>query len=389
GELVLARNRLSQLLDDLQQESGKGLLTTNLVDVSSQIDFITSELQNAVMKIRMVPIGMIFNRFPRLVRDISREFSKKIELEILGADTELDKSVIEEIGDPLVHLVRNSADHGIEPPEERLKKGKPEQGIIRLSAEHEGEHIIIRVQDDGRGIDPEKILETAIRKKILTEEEAAQLTTPEILNLIFAPGFSTSEKVTNLSGRGVGMDVVKTNISRLNGTVSIESEPGKGTTFILKIPLTLAIIQGLVVEIGNDTFAIPLSSVVEIIRTHQRDIHHIQGVELIRVREKTIPLLRLSTIFKGNHVNHEKPAYYSVIIGIANQQFALVVDRLIGQNEIVIKPLGTFLKNIPGIAGTTILGDGKVIMILDVGEIYQMFQEKMGEFQHVDSSVNS
>ncbi len=375
GELVLGRNRLAQIVSTFAMKDESQELSHELVDTSAQIDFITTELQAAVMKTRMVQIGRVFNRFPRLVRDIARESGKEIELVLEGEETEMDKSIIEEISDPLIHLIRNAADHGVESPGEREKKGKPRRGVIRLSAGHEGNHIVIMIEDDGRGIDPEKIKTKAVEKELISPEEAANLSLAEIYNLIFLPGFSTAQKVTNVSGRGVGMDVVKTNITRLNGMVSVESEVGKGTRLTLKLPLTLAIIQGLLVNVGAETFAVPLSSVIEVVKTHREEVSTIQGREVIRIRERILPLVRIHKLLEVPGAQSDPDRFYTVVIGVANHQFGLIVDDLQGQKEIVIKSLGTYLKNIPGIAGSTILGDGKVIMILDIGELTHLLQQ--------------
>lgn len=379
GELVLGRNRLSQIIGNgvLTEESSEFL--QQLMETGAQIDFITTELQSAVMKTRMVQIGRVFNRFPRVVRDISREFGKEIELVIEGEETEMDKSIIEEISDPLIHLVRNAADHGVESPEEREAAGKSRRGRIRLSAGHEGNHIVIAIEDDGKGIDPEKIKAKAVEKGVLTPQEAAEMTDTESYNLIFAPGFSMAKKLTSVSGRGVGMDVVKTNITKLNGIITVESEVGKGSRFTLKLPLTLAIIQGLLVNVGDETFAVPLSSVLEVVRTSRSDLSYIQGREMIRLRDRILPLVHVDDLL---HVpgskNKTSDRFYTVVIGVANSFFGLVVDSLLGQKEIVIKTLGTFLKNTQGIAGSTILGDGRVIMILDVGEVAKLMKNKIG-----------
>ncbi len=370
GELVLGRNRLAQIVNNLKSEASR----QELADTTAQIDFITSELQSAVMKTRMVQIGRIFNKFPRLVRDLSREFQKEIDLILEGEETELDKSVIEEISDPLVHLIRNSVDHGIESPDERETLGKPRKGMIRLAAGHEGNHIIIEVEDDGRGIDPEKIKRKAIEKGIISADDAKELSDAEVYNLIFMPGFSTAQKVTNVSGRGVGMDVVKTNITKLNGMITVKSQVGVGTTFILKLPLTLAIIQGLLVQVAQEVFAVPLSSVIEVVRTSREEVHTIHGEEVIRLREKILPLVHIRNIYSVSG-NAQPERFYTVVVGIANRVFGLVVDDLLGQKEIVIKPLGAYLKNTPGIAGSTILGDGRVIMILDIGEMLKLIQK--------------
>ena len=379
GELVLGRNRLSQIIGNgvLTEESSEFL--QQLMETGSQIDFITTELQSAVMKTRMVQIGRVFNRFPRVVRDISREFGKEIELVIEGEETEMDKSIIEEISDPLIHLVRNAADHGVESPEEREAAGKSRRGRIRLSAGHEGNHIVIAIEDDGKGIDPEKIKAKAVEKGVLTPQEAAEMTDTESYNLIFAPGFSMAKKLTSVSGRGVGMDVVKTNITKLNGIITVESEVGKGSRFTLKLPLTLAIIQGLLVNVGDETFAVPLSSVLEVVRTSRSDLSYIQGREMIRLRDRILPLVHVDDLLHvSGSKNKTSDRFYTVVIGVANSFFGLVVDSLLGQKEIVIKTLGTFLKSTQGIAGSTILGDGRVIMILDVGEIAKLMKNKIG-----------
>ncbi len=376
GELVLGRNRLSQIVALSRDVEDRELFVRELNDTGSQIDFITTELQTAVMKTRMVQIGRVFNRFPRLVRDIAREFSKEIDLVIEGEETELDKSIIEEISDPLVHLVRNAADHGVEGPAVREKAGKPPRGTIRLSAGHEGNHIIIEIQDDGAGMDPERLKQKAIEKGLITPEEAQEMKAEEAYGLIFIPGFSTAQKVSSVSGRGVGMDVVKTNITKLNGMISIESAVGKGTKISLKLPLTLAIIQGLLVGVSGETFAIPLGSVLEIVHTAKADVSTVNGREVIRLRDNVLPLVDISQILNVPRSDELLKSFYTVVVGVANHKFGIVVDKLIGQKEIVIKPLGAYLKNIPGIAGSTILGDGRVIMIIDAGELLRLVQKE-------------
>ena len=375
GELVLGRNRLSQIVSLDRNEDGREDFSHQLNDTAAQIDFITTELQTAVMKTRMVQIGRVFNRFPRLVRDIAREFSKEISLVISGEETELDKSIIEEISDPLVHLIRNAADHGVESADVREKSGKTRQGTISLSAGHEGNHVIIEVRDDGAGIDPEKLKQKAIEKGIITPEEAHDMKTEDTYGLIFLPGFSTAQRVSSVSGRGVGMDVVKTNITKLNGINTVESEVGKGTRFTLKLPLTLAIIQGLLVGVGGETFAVPLSSVLEVVRTSRSEVSTVNGREVIRLRETVLPLVDISEILNVPGRDTGVKSFYTVVVGVANKKFGIVVDRLIGQKEIVIKPLGAYLKNIPGIAGSTILGDGRVIMIIDAGELLRLVEK--------------
>lgn len=380
GELVLGRNRLSQIISNVVERFEGETLARELIDTVSQVDYLTSELQNVVMRARMLPIAKVFSKFPRLVRDLSREMNKEVELFIYGEDTEVDKSVIEYIHDPLVHIIRNAIDHGIEPPEERKKLGKPEKGKVILKAEHEGNYIVISVEDDGRGIDPEKIRKKAIEKKLVTEQEAMSISDKDILNFIFIPGFSTASKVTNVSGRGVGLDVVKANITKLNGMIDVQSTPGHGTKFILKLPLTLAIIQGLLVNVCDEIFIIPLSSVIEVVRIKQDQIHRIKNKEMIRLRDSVLPLVRLEKIFNLKANGDEKKYLYIVVIGLAEKKLGVVVDGLIGQKEVVIKSLGSYLNNTKGIAGATILGDGTVRMIIDVAQIFKMSAENSFSF---------
>ena len=375
GELVLGRNRLSQVTEALHHGEGDAELWMHrLVETTSQIDLITTELQSALIKVRMVPVGRVFSRFPRVVRDIAREFNKKIDLVIEGEDTELDKSLIEELGDPLLHLVRNAADHGIETPEERVKAGKPEKGRIRLAAEYEGNYVVIYIEDDGKGMDPEKLKKKAIDVGILSREEAASMSDEEAFALIFRPGFSTADKVSKVSGRGVGMDVVKTNLSRLNGTIEIRSEIGKGTTFALRLPLTLAIIQGLLVRVRDEIFVIPLHAVIEVVGMTSEDINSIYGQEVVRIREQVIPLIRIGELLDVPGYTRDAEHFYTVVAGVAHHRIGLVVDELLGQQEIVIKTIGSYLKDVSGIAGSTILGDGRVVMILDIGDLIHQVQ---------------
>lgn len=377
GELVLGRNRLSQINFKMNESLEGNPLVKDLADTSSQVDLITTELQMAVMKTRMVQIAKVFNKLPRLVRDLSRELGKNIELEMYGEETELDKSIIEEINDPLVHILRNAADHGVEMPEDRMKKGKDAKGKIVVKADHEGNHIVISIADDGKGIDPDKIKAKAIEKGVITTAQAEDMTKREILNLIFAPGFSTAEKVSAVSGRGVGMDVVKTNITKLKGIVDIESETGQGSTIIIKLPLTLAIIQGLLVQSHGEAFAVPLNSVLEVVRVRKEDIKTVKGYEVITLRDSVLSLARLGQIFSVDHQVPKSDWLYIVVVGLAEQRLGIIVDSLLGQREVVIKSLGDYLGTIDGIAGSTILGDGKVIMILDVGQFMAMVKKKV------------
>lgn len=370
SELVLGRNRLTQIQTEVASDYEGTKLSRDLAETSRQIDLMTTELQLAVMKTRMIKIGKVFNKFPRMVRDLSKEIKKEIELEIFGEDTELDKTLIEEINDPLVHLIRNSIDHGIELPEERIAKGKPAKGTVKLSAEHEGNNIIIMIEDDGKGINVDVIRRKAVEKGLISEDRAKELTRQEVYNLLFLPGFSTAEKVTNISGRGVGMDVVKTNVTKLRGIINIESELNKGTRVIVKLPLTLAIIQGLLVRVFGETLVIPLSSVIEVVRISTNNIHSINQKEVIKLRETVLPLVDIGESLYPDLTNQEGREWqYVVVVGIAERRYGIKVDELIGQTEVVIKSLGTFLGTIEGIAGSTIMGDGKVVMILDLAEL--------------------
>ena len=297
-------------------------------------------------------------------------------MEIIGEKTELDKTLIEEINDPLVHLIRNSVDHGIESPDEREKAGKNPKGKITLTAEHEGNHIIISIIDDGKGIDPDAITKKAISKGIISKEKSEELTKQEIFNLIFAPGFSTAEKVTNVSGRGVGMDVVKTNVTRLRGIIDIDSEIGKGTKIDIKLPLTLAIIQGLLVKIIGETIILPLSSVIEVVKVAKEDIYMVNKTECIKLRERVLPLINIDNLlYHSDTLQKANEKEFVVVIGLAEKRYGIKVDDLIGQKEIVIKSLGKYLGNIEGIAGSTIMGDGTVVMIADVAEIINKLLE--------------
>ncbi len=372
GELVLGRNRLTQIANTVAQEHEDLPVAKGLLDTSAQIDFITTELQMAVMKTRMVPIAKVFNKIPRLVRDLCRETGKEIELLMEGEETELDKTIIEELSDPLVHIIRNAADHGVESPADRTAAGKPAKGTVRVAAEHEGNHIVITIQDDGRGMDPEKLKAKAIEKGMLTEADTREMSAKDILNLIFAPGFSTAAKVTNISGRGVGMDVVRTNITKLKGTVEIDSTPGIGSKFMIKLPLTLAIIQALLVKASNEIYCIPLSAVLEVVRVRDDEISTVNGMEVVRLRDSVLPIARIGRILGGGNHTAAAEWTYIVVVGLAAQRLGIVVDSMLGQKEVVIKSLGGYLGTVEGIAGSTILGDGQVIMIVDVGELMRL-----------------
>lgn len=366
GELVLARNRMMVLGTKLNAWNAENELVTQMDEGISQLDLVTTDLQLAVMKMRMQPIAKVFNKFPRMVRDLARQSNKEIELVITGEETEIDKTVIEEIGDPLVHLVRNSVDHGLETREDRAAAGKNPVGTIRLVAYQEGQHIVISVSDDGKGIDPARIKKSAVEKGLITQAEADNLGVREALNLIFIPGFSTAKVVSNISGRGVGMDVVKTNITKINGTISIDSEVGRGSAMTFRLPLTLAIIQVLTVEAGGEYYGIPLSMVIENIRVRREEIKNVDGKEVINIRDRVFPLVRLGKLVSSRDALDASQWQYIVLLGIGEKNVGIVVDRLQGQEEIVMKSMGEYLKGTAGVAGACINGDGNVILVLDV-----------------------
>ena len=370
GELVLGRNRLMKLGFGLEDQFETNPLVRELSVTLAQLNLVTSDLQLAVMKTRMVPIRKVFSRFPRLVRDLSSKLGKQVRLDLIGEETEVDKSVADELGDPLVHLVRNSMDHGLETAEERKRTGKNAEGSVRLAAYQEGNSIVIRIEDDGRGLQIEKIGASALAKGLISEAELSSMSPREIMNLIFLPGFSTAEQVSDLSGRGVGMDVVRTNISRMNGSLELDSEPGRGSQVTIKLPLTVAIIQALLVEVQGSMFAVPLASVVEAVKITKEDIKSVNGQAVLNLRERILPLLDLAQSFqipKDRSIDE----CYVVVVAIGAQRFGVVVDRLRAQEEVVIKPLGDFLENVQGVAGATITGDGKVVLILDMGNLVQ------------------
>lgn len=372
GELVLNKNRIITIYNDVEERYEGEKFLEELNQVVGQLSIVTTDIQLAVMKTRMQPVAKVFNKFPRVVRDLSRELGKQIELEISGEETELDKSIVEEIGDPIMHMIRNSCDHGVEEPAARIAAGKPEKGIIQLKAYNEGNHIVIEITDDGKGLDATMLKNKALEKKLITEKEADSMSDKEAFGLIFKPGFSTATKVTNVSGRGVGMDVVKTNIEKLNGIIDIDSEIGKGSVFKLKIPLTLAIMQSLVVGTQEEIYAIPLASVLETVRVPIDSIYTIEGKNVLRLRNEVLSLVRLSDIFGVKQVFESSDLAYVVIVSIAETKLGIIVDNLIGQEEIVIKSMGDYLQNIQGIAGATVRGDGNVILIVDVGAMMNL-----------------
>nr|MCR4949684.1 chemotaxis protein CheA [Treponema sp.] len=358
---------LSNIFDEYESEAKS--ISGRFRSYTQNLGTIAGDLQEGVMKIRMVPINQIFSRFPRVVRDLQRDLNKKIDLVIEGEDTELDKSVVEDLLDPIMHCVRNSVDHGIETPEARKAAGKPETGTILLKASNEGNQIVIEIKDDGAGIDVEKIRKKAVERGLIHPDKA--ISEQDAFNLIMQPGFSTADKISNISGRGVGLDVVKTMINNLKGSISINSAKGKGTSFIIKLPLTLAIIQGLLVRVGKEVYSIPIANVIESQCINISEINHIDNYEIMNVRNEVISVLRLSRLF-GITESVQSDECYIVIVGSQEKKIGVMVDALIGEEDVVIKPLKDQFTNSPGIAGASILGDGSVSLIIDVGQLLEL-----------------
>jgi two-component system chemotaxis sensor kinase CheA len=366
GELVLVRNRLVRLGLDSSDES--------LSKAVANLDVVTADLQTAVMKTRMQPIKKVFGRFPRVVRDLARNLKKEIHLELVGEETDLDKNLVEALADPLVHLVRNSVDHGIELPAVRESVGKSRIGKVVLAAEQEGDHILLSITDDGAGMDPVKLREKAVEKGLMDADAAARLSDVEAFNLIFAPGFSTKTEISDVSGRGVGMDVVKTKISQLNGSIEIQSKKGEGTRISIKVPLTLAIMPTLMIMLGRQAFALPLVNVNEIFQMDLTKAHVVDGQECVTIRDKAIPIFYLKRWLVRGHDDRRKiPGAHVVIVTVGTRRVGFVVDQLIGQEEVVIKPLGKMLHGTPGMAGATITGDGTIALILDVPSLLKRY----------------
>lgn len=376
GELVIAKNRLQQFVHRFEDRHAESELLESLMLTTSLVNYVTGQFQEAVMKTRMLPIRKVFSRIPRLVRDLARDTKKQVQLTVFGEDTELDKSVIEHIGDPLVHIIRNAIDHGLEYPHERQQKGKSPEGQVRLSAYAEGNFIVIEIKDDGRGMDPQKILKKAIEKGLAEPEDLGRLSESEMLDFIFAPGFSTAETVSNISGRGVGMNVVKENILKLDGLIEIDSVVGAGTTFKIQLPLTMAIAPALLVAVAGTTYAIPLNNVVETLVVGEQDIYRMDQRYVMHLRERVVSLAWLSDILKREHTAQPGTRQYVIIVGAGEQRMGLVVDQLLGQEEVVIKTLGEFFENVSLIAGATIMGDGGVVLILDIGTLLQTLARK-------------
>lgn len=396
GELIVHRSYFNQIHNDLisiqrhlealgidpHQAKALRTLSYRYSEAIVALSRTANELQEGVMKVRMLPIAQLFNRYPRLVHDLIRHSDKKVRLEMRGEDTELDKMIIEEVSDPLIHIIRNAIDHGFETATERKRLGKPEVGTLILDAYHESNHIVIKVMDDGRGIDHRKVGAKAVEKGIITEVELDRMTPREIIRLIMQPGFSTAEAITNTSGRGVGMDVVRKNIEKLNGTVEIDSEVGSGSRFRFKIPLTLAIISALQVRVGDTYFTIPLANVEETLRVFQKDTSVIESIEVIQLRGHTMPIFRLASLFNIRGDNRNGGRMFVVVVNTGSEKVGLVVDALLGQDEVVIKPLIDYLQEKSGFSGATIIGGGRISLILDVYELVKMTAYKQARMQH-------
>ena len=368
GELVLVRNRLVRLgLNSGDEAMQKAV---------SNLDVVTADLQTAVMKTRMQPIKKVFGRFPRLVRDLARQLKKEINLELVGEETDLDKNLVEALADPLVHLVRNAVDHGVETPEEREASGKSRNGKVILAAEQEGDHILLSITDDGKGMDPAILRNIAVKRGVMDKDAADRLTDTECYNLIFAPGFSTKTEISDVSGRGVGMDVVKTKISQLNGSINIYSTKGQGSKIVIKVPLTLAIMPTLMVMLGNQAFAFPLVNVNEIFHLDLSRTNVVDGQEVVIVRDKALPLFYLKRWLVSSAAHEEQREGHVVILSVGTQRIGFVVDQLVGQEEVVIKPLGKMLQGTPGMSGATITGDGRIALILDVPSMLKRYATK-------------
>ena len=386
GELVIDRTRLIGLGRALQDQLGEHQMLSEITETVFHLGRITDEMQAEVMKSRMLPIGTVFSRFPRVTRDLSTRQGKKVELVIEGQETELDRSVIEEIGDPLVHLLRNAIDHGVEMPADRLAAGKAEVATVKLTAEHVESSLVITVEDNGRGIDPSRIKAKALERGIISFESAQRLTDAEAMELIFAPGFSTASSITDISGRGVGMDIVRTNVERLGGSVEVQSKQGEGSRFFLRLPLTLAIVQALLVKVGGGIYALPLSSVTETLRVPVSDIQRLQQQEAILLRGRVLPVVRCATLF---HCESEIPAdardILVVAVKVGERQIGLAVDRLLGEQEVVIKSLGDLIGDVPGLSSAAILGDGSVALIVDVPALVQRLATDRSDWRWSDA----
>jgi two-component system, chemotaxis family, sensor kinase CheA len=381
GELVLERNRLQHLSRSFsERQASLEDFESAFLQSTGRLSFITDELQTAGLSTRMVSVEAIFRRFPRMVRDLAGSLGKQVELVIRGEDTELDKTVAEEIADPLIHLLRNSLDHGIERPQIRIEHGKPPKGTVRVEARQEGDNVIIEIADDGAGMDRARLAKKALEKGLITKDQLAAMSPREILDLIFLPGFSTAEQVSDVSGRGVGMDVVRSNMKKLNGTIDLESELGRGSCVRLRLPLTLAILPVLLVSVDRETYALPLRAVVETIRVKAHDIHRANQVDMLRLRDRVLPVCWLQqAVGLPTKSRAEQQLLRVVVLAAGEKRVGLVVDQLVGQEETVIKPISSHLRHIQGLSGATISGDGEVRLILDPAGIVQLIEQRMSQ----------
>jgi two-component system, chemotaxis family, sensor kinase CheA len=372
GELVIDQTRIAQAGNVLRDRISDDEALDDLEQISNHISRVIGELQESVMKTRMLPIEQLFNRFPRMVRDLSKSLQKEIDLIIEGKETELDRTVIEEIGDPLIHLIRNSIDHGVEDADTRRRIGKPACGTVRIKAAHQENQVVLTIEDDGAGINILKVKDSAIEKGLISSQQADSMTEQELSQLIFLPGFSTAREVSDISGRGVGLDIVRNHIEKLHGIIDLESESGKGTKFTIKLPLTLAILRGLLIKLKDTTYALPMSSVIEIVRLPKDEIQSIKGQSVVKIREKVLPLTWLHDHFKIQRSKGKSQNIFVVIVGVAEKRLGLVVDELVGNQEIVVKSVGSYVGKIEGVSGATILGDGSVALILDITGIFKL-----------------
>ncbi len=372
GELITDRNHLLQIRSHMAHEKRQNGSFERLSETITHLGRITDQLQEEVMRIRMLPVGSVFSKFPRMVRDLAQKFGKQIDVVIRGEETEMDRSMIDEINDPLIHLIRNSVDHGIETPEERLSAGKPERGTLTLTARHEQGRILLTVEDDGRGIDGAKLRKSAVAKGLITPEEAAALTDEQSVDLMFMAGLSTAQKVTDVSGRGVGLDIVNTNIQHVNGVIQVETKLGQGTCFQIVLPLTLAIVPSLLVRVRESTFAIPLVMVTEILRLNKSDVQYVYRKPVTMLRGNVLSLVQLADIFKMRLDEGKKKYQFAVVVHSGKQRVGLIVDSLVGEEEVVVKPLGAFIGDIPGVSSAAILGDGQVALIVDVFGLFKL-----------------
>ena len=369
GELVIAKSNLLSVAETLKAERIPTELSAQLFREGRNLERRLEELQAGVLDVRMVPLSQVFDKLARMLRKVAREAKKDVDLEVHGGDVELDKLIVEELSDPLMHLIRNAVDHGIESPDAREKAGKGRKGRLTLGALQKGNQVVVEVSDDGRGIDRRRVIEVAIERNLVAAADAPSLSERDVLALLFQPGFSTAREVSELSGRGVGLDVVKTNIANLSGVIDVVSEEGRGTRMLITLPVTLAILQALIVEVAGRTFAIPLNAVLEITTIRQGEVRTLQGREVIDLRQSTLPLVRLRRLFELAGGREAGPVSYVVVVGLGRERVGLVVDALLGQRDIVIKPLGRLLGNVRGIAGATDLGQRQTVLVLDVGSI--------------------